>query len=975
MKSFKIFFFSWLFIFQQVFATQSLFLENRGAAVHHYRQYRAHAVALSMTLNNNQPLLRGHPSRREARDLVAAIARDAGALSNSHHVSPADLQRFNNIRQHLSQLRAMVPDFVERALGNPVNAQGVTDFSLENFNQETGDHNLERPGYCSNYPSLDRETLRSFYGQVEAGEDFSCYELNGNGIGLDLSAMGEALISLEANAFEDQRRKLQNSLILEAVSGILDESATYAGLYPGTDNNLQSLSRCARTTAIRNTGNDDLRDLVENHQNTLDERVAAFNQPFGPAENARRNALMRMQVRQALIIGNLYDLSRPESQPDHQSVSIGGGEQESFPAQIVTNCQEQMIQQHGFAFARHDPSGPSRFMVCREPEVISRYDGDEHECVAALQEFLASEDSFSVQRECYYRESRRLEPVTADRLIPIMSASVDSHPLLFSREDSRSLIPFVSSGSSYVPSDFARRVQGLPGASEISQIVEDVLLANPEDPHMAIEERLSQPDMLERLSTLIDQAVASEEMHESLKNEITDYQNQLGESAANVCQSDGEHLHQFNSLVRDATARELEGINDPQERQRFLARRQAAECWMLEDDPPEYEGGLPTGFMALGVGALALGMVPGIGWVASAALMAAGTGVAGTNAYLQFDHSRDRLNATTAAFQGGWTDAQHVLERAAIATDSETALWVEGLSVGILDLASPAARALYRTVRSNDNIAGRINAFYRDETGSVPGPSIGGGTPSRTPAEILGDIDETIGRGEGYHFIARLGDEERPLIFTENSRFHIREGHVFDFSSGRMVERLEEVGEQVYDQIPNSLAKGFGSPARREDILNRVAGMINGIEDAPYRKGIENVTFFPENVRPSQVISEMEGDDLVSVVVDNDRGTRELRYRDSEGRVCAVFSCETDDCFVPAVSGAPNRNGEVGEITTIFPICGPGVRRIGRAHQMAEVLLEARRARNMDGLDFNQFIERDVACPDNVMTIPVRELR
>jgi hypothetical protein len=974
MKTFKIFLFCWLFIFQQVLATQSLFLENRGAAVQHYSQYRAHTVTLSMTLNNNQSRLNGHPSRREARDLVAAIDREARGLSNSHHASAADLERFNNIRQHLSQLRTLAPDFVEGALGNPVNAQGVTDFSLESFDQETGDHGLERPAYCSNYPQLDREALRSFYGQAQSGDGFTCYELNGNGIGLDLSSMGEALISLEADAFRDQRRELQDSLILEAVSGILDESAAYAGLYPGTDNNLSSLRRCASNTAILNSGNDDLRTLVREHQNSLETRGAAFNRPFGSDENARRDALMRMQVRQALIIGNLYDLSRPESQPDHQSVSIGGGEQESFPAQIVTKCQEQMQQQHDFAFARHDPSGPSRFMVCREPEVLNRYNGDIHECAAALQEFLANEDHFSTQRECYYRESRRLEPVTADRLIPIMSASVDSHPLLFNRDDGRRLIPFLAADASYVPSDFARRVQSLPGASEISQAVEDILLTNPEDPHMAIEELLSRPEILPQLSRLIDLAVESQEMHESLKNEITEYQNELGQSAANVCESDGEHLHQFNSLVEDAMARELEDVTDPQERQRLLARRQAAQCWMLEDDPPEYEGGLPTGFMALGVGAIALGMVPVVGWAASAALMATGTGIAGANAYLQFDHARDRLHATTAAFQGGWTDSQHVLERVDLANSAESALWMEGLAVGILDLASPAAQALYRAANRNGEIAARINAFARDEAGSFPGPSLRTTTPSRAPSEILGDIDETIARGEGYRFITRVSDDEQPLIFNQNSRLHVREGHVFDFSSGRMVERLEAVGEEAYRRISNRMAKRFGNPSNRQDIIDEVAGIINGIENAPYRRGIENVTFFPESIRPSQVIAEIQEEGLTEIALNTQRGTREMRYRDSEGRVYAVFSCATERCHVPGVNGAASRQGELGEIASVFPLCGPGVRRVGRAHEMAEVILEARRLRSMDGINFDRFIERDVACSENIMTTSIENL-
>ncbi|MCF8059311.1 MAG: hypothetical protein K9K67_08445 [Bacteriovoracaceae bacterium] len=962
MKLIEILFLSWLFIFQQVFATQSLFLDNRGAGVHHYRQYRDHVMALSMTLNNNQSRLNGHPSRREARDLIEIIHSEAFALSTRRHAGPRDLERLNNIRQHLSQLRATVPDFVEAALRNPINSQGVTDFSLENFNQETGDSNLERPAYCSNYPNLDHETLRSFYGQAELGDGFTCYDLNGNGIGLDLSSMGEALISLEADALSDQRRELQNSLTLEAVRGILDESVAYAGIYPGTDNNLSSLRRCASNTAIHNSGNDDLRTLVREHQDSLDTRIAAFNRPFGSGETARRDALMRMQVRQALIIGNLYDLSRPESQPDHQSVNIGDGQQESFPAQIVTNCQEQMQEVHGFAFARHDPSGPSRFMVCREPEVLNRY---EHEdaCVGALQDFLSNRELFALQRECYYRESRRLEPVTADRLVPIMSASVDSHPLLFNRDDGRRLIPFLAADASYVPSDFSRRVQSLPGAGEISQAVEDLLLTNPEDPHMAIEELLSQPEILPQLSRLIDSAVENQEMHESLKNEITRYQNELGQSATNVCVSDGEHLHQFNFLVEDAIARELENVTDPQERQRLVARRQAAECWMLEDDPPEYEGGLPTGFMALGVGAIALGMVPGVGWAASAALMAAGTGVAGTNAYLQFDHARDRLNATTAAFQGGWTDSQHVLEQVNAANDAESALWLEGLAVGILDVASPAARALYRAANTNGEIAARINAFARGEAGSVRVPfSRGGSTVREANAPIIPDVPSDFNwqsanyRGVHEYRFSNLPDRQ---AYFGAQRFdqEIREldNGYLDFeaqvrSTGNGPARLQtvRVDRQLYEHyeehdfpfpdeaIEQLLATLNGG--NREELLatlrlseenltnpQLIQQRINDfIGELGFRKTV--TATFPSDIPPVRVLDELRQGNI-SLVQDagQDAGATRLNYsfEFADRRFVTTLCNNPSGCPRPGGSGPEDLVPE-GSILRLHPSCGRG---------------------------------------------------
>ena len=959
-KIIKIFLLSWIFFYQQVFAEQVFFLENRGSVVSDYRETRRRMDALGLGVSNTR--VPSGPNRQRLRELRERILQNARSLTHSVWSPTArDIEKINQVRRDFGEFQSLasdehlqgVFDYASRMLGG--DSLMVPDRSLESSAASN-----QIPNYCENYPVLDRELLQSFYGGAQAGEEFNCYELDGNGVGLDLSDIGAALLSIEEEDYSQEKRELQNGLIVKAVSGILEESSAYAGIYPGTDNNLSRLKQCTR----RN-GPQELREAVSQHEENLPETISRLNGAFGEAENARRNALMATQVRQALIIGNLYNISqRARTQAGGTQVAtVGGSPFDRFSEEVRGQCQEQMVREHGFAFSDNEYDHSENLARCREYVASGRYE-NLRACAQAYSAFRANIDFQTSQRACYYQRSGRENEaplnIVADNLIPLMSASVDSHPLLFNRDDNRSLIPFVSSESNYVPSDFANLVKDLPGAAQISRAVEEVLATNPENPREAIELRLARPDMLALMAGAISSAQQSEELNNSLKNEITDYQNELGESARNVCHNDGEHLHQFPSLVNDVISDELEGVSDPQERERLLARRQAAQCWMLEDDPPESEGGLPGGFFALGVGAIALGMIPGIGWAASAALIAAGTGVAATDSYLRFDHARDQLNATTAAFQGGWADTSLVLERAAARTDAQTMLWAEGLTVGILDVASPAGRALVRSLRENDEIAGAITRFANDETGSVP--FIGERNSASVPrvAERLanGDeelvvlttrrvVDSDVPVSVGPRSLDHMRDHDYPggLSYIENLFGRLREENISVESLREMVSSrngrpifdnlLEAAGNQGDDINFNELLafiREHRTPSGQDlnEGINRILSQVDGVA---FRKD-RPTSLYPEEARLEDVIESLRRGE--GRIIDHERRTNAFYFEINNRRYEASFCNNRNGCGCDENNVC---NRAYGELNSMFPSCGEDVFMLSQSPNLVGALL------------------------------------
>lgn len=705
--AFKSLLISWLLFFQQVLAVQEftlnsrglLFIQDFGAPLDRedFRNTKTRMTQLGLAFANS-PLNRN----RAASPLIRQLREDSLRLANVNHGSwnEAHQERLDRIRQNLGQLQISFPDEFRSVLtSNPNIPEGLlVATQLQGLDQTvlTGENS---PHYCQQYPLLDRETLEGFYRGVSAGEGSQCLEFGEQRLSLDLNDIGEVMTSLEGDIFRDQTRELRNGLILTSINGILNERTAYSGLYPNTESDLSRLKDCANNIAPSRMGNNDLSIAIDTYENGLADNLEHLNNRF---TIARREALLANQIREALILGSLYSITsagtRYQESDGTVTTVIRAHDDENFSDQVQQNCHQRFEREYGFTYYDSMENNDYVQRRCEEliqAQTVTNFEGCRERYTEALNNFPEHDPAIAL-RQCFFEENgtpeRAPRSFQINQLLPILASKVEANPLLFQREDHRSLVPFTSSESEFVPSSFANQILSLPGASDISQQVEMLLASDPEDPYGAIEELLSGEDIDNQLRTIIQSAQSNEGINNLLRDEITSYQNELTDSAVDVCQNDGEHLHHFPHLVNDVIENNL-GTISAEQREDYVIRMQGAQCWMLQNDPPEETGGLPVGVIALGVGAIALGMVPGIGWIAAGTLIAAGTGVTAVDAIDRAFHAQGQYEATAAAFAGGWADSQQLLLAAEARTDAETLAWAEGLSVGILDIGGLAIRA------------------------------------------------------------------------------------------------------------------------------------------------------------------------------------------------------------------------------------------------------------------------------------------
>ena len=720
LKSLRVFLTCWSLLSTQVWATHEFFRGLDGLLIidneaplptgREFRNTKQRAFQFAREMANN----RGIDSH--TRRIASRLQRVAAQLTSPENNQERSNQQFIEMRNLVRELQEAAPEVIRRVL-----LENETLNNLTTLPEQREHHNSiltaqNRPPYCERYPLIEREAIDAFYGNPEQGDDLECYNTGSNNVGLDLRIIADTMLSIEGDAYEVQSRELKNKLILKTVEGILEEGQAYSGLFDGTDDDHRELLQCAQSRGRRNMGNSDLIDKVQEIHRGRPQTVESLNEEFGGAEN-RLNAFIANQVRQALIIGNLYNItSRANSVNGRQLATIGGEASDNFSVEVRESCLTRMEEQFGFAYPdRHNNAALSRLHQRCQRLVEEEQYSNRSDCLAAYRDMVTENSLLErAQTQCYYELSNRQgeapRDFLADHLLPLMSSSVNSNPLLFNREDSRSLIPFVSSNSNYVPSDLANTIQALPGAGEISVAVENLLATNPTNPKEAIDNLLNSSPVRERLEGIIQLAGQNQVLKNKFKSEVKDYQEELAESAYDVCHDDGQYLHHFPSLVEEVIDDELSMTTDSAQRQRILATYQASQCWMLNEEPPEETGGLPVGFVVMGVGAIALGLIPGIGWAAAGALMAAGTAVGATDAALRLSEAQNRFEATSATFNGGWADTQSLLLSASARTDAQTAAWVEGLSIGVLDGAGLLFRGSRLVAAADEVTPSRLSA-------------------------------------------------------------------------------------------------------------------------------------------------------------------------------------------------------------------------------------------------------------------------
>ncbi|MCF8059753.1 MAG: hypothetical protein K9K67_10675 [Bacteriovoracaceae bacterium] len=625
------------------------------------------------------------------RDIVRSLREDINGLRrNQLQEDTATLNRIRNGLRALSapisagtngltgpsEFTSLLSRALERTGSNP-------QLSYLRFNAVDQMRELSSkegiPKYCENYPSIDREDLEGYYGHAEDGEGLICYQINQSLVGLDLSTIGDSLLSIEEGLYERKDESLKKDLILTATAGVLRESAAYAGLFEGTDPDLSLLRGCAAGGQLTrgervNPPNQELLGLIDAHVSNLDNRVEGLEKQFTDSGLNRKDTFLKEHIKQALIVGNLYDIKINGEKENNRRIYRQG-------RLADTTCRERLQRESNLIYA--DPLSVSTIAQTVCPNLIGV--GKSFENFSRCRDHIVrnSQDTELRQQFSQCLESQSQTAIyNVSGILPVMAKKLDEFPILFNREDNSNLIPFTESESQFVPSEFSKKVASLPGASDISLAIKNLLLEGVEDPEKAIEDLLKRPDLKERLDAVVNAGMQEQDISKSIQDEVKDYRRQITRSAQEICENNGDYLHQFPELVNEAIARRLNepGLG-PSDKQRILAQSQASQCHLLQMHPPDEEGGIPVALQVIGIaGAIGLGLLPGVGTALAA--VAIGTLVGVSDGVDRNLTAGDRLAATEAAFTAGFASSEQVLDAAGNLTDSRLTLGSEVLLAG-----------------------------------------------------------------------------------------------------------------------------------------------------------------------------------------------------------------------------------------------------------------------------------------------------
>lgn len=668
-------------------ASGLLHLSPQGSEVSSLRQAQAIRSRLEVirtrVLNTNQFKAPG------SREIIRSLREDILQLRPHDWENQAEL--YDRVRVGLQGLQNNEPE-VMRALLELEAVNESLSFSGAREMRELGSR-LELPEYCQNYPLLERAQLESFYGQSQSGDGLQCFQIEQNLIGLDLSSIGQALISMEDQAYQNQSQELKDDMLLVATASILRESSSFSGLFNLNAADLGSLKACAKTK-----GHGELLELIQAHEQTFPSKGEQLNREFSEVGLDRQELFISEHIKQALIAKNLYEI---------KSNGANENARRSYQAMRTArfDCRAEIEAQHGILFV-DQASSVSAVASARCPALMAsgRYQNF-HRCYSDLLRASQDQNLAHTYERCV-NSAYQPEQYNIDAILPIMAKRLSEFPLLFDRDDEANLMPFTSSASHFVPSQFAELVGELPGANELSQALKDKLLSDPVDPEMAIEQLLETAPWQERFKTLQEEAKQNEVITDSLKSELTRYQNQMTETATKICENNAQYLHHFPELVHEVFARRL---NQPglttEQKQTLLAQGQAAQCHLLQKDPPDHEGGLPVALQVAGIGgAIALGLIPGVGAVAAGLILAGAVGV--TDGIDRTRVSNQKLEATEAAYISGHADSRQLLDAAGNRTDARLTLASEALLIGGegLGLLARGIRATRQLHQANSSL-------------------------------------------------------------------------------------------------------------------------------------------------------------------------------------------------------------------------------------------------------------------------------
>lgn len=562
-------------------------------------------------------------------------------------------ERLNQVRDNLAEIFAAFPASKSLFEGTPLERNLVVDQNRDLVYDPTKDY---FPEYCKNYPLLNKPEYEQFYGSADSQDpERQCTRIGEFNVGLTLGEISGVMLSLEENAFESQKRKMKNKLLNKTIEKVVAQTSAYSGIFDGVEADFAPLYQCASSTGVQNMGDDSLATTIREASMEAASNANLAREQFSAAGLDRTEALLRDQVRQALIAGNLFDVQkRIDSFREGTDAQVYCEElrdveirQRGYP---LLNADNQIYNIHS-ACLRHlghpghdipDPV-PQELIDCIEDyRQINRFHNGG----------LCARDLETKAREEF------------PKVLPIMMAKVDSNPLLFNRDDVANLVPMSTSESEFKPSALTNMILNLPGASELSKQLQMIVENDPESSIENIDKFFE--ENADALKGVMDHAVKEDSaVRDLMKAEIGRYQDELVDAAKGVCENDGEYLHQFPHLMEELMAEELALAAENGTSKDTLFELQSTYCWMLGENPPDAEAGLSTGMAVLGAaGAIAVGVFNPLAGFALA------TGLAGYDGIQQNIEAKEKFDTTLAAHAGGWTDAQDVLLAAGRLTDS-----------------------------------------------------------------------------------------------------------------------------------------------------------------------------------------------------------------------------------------------------------------------------------------------------------------
>lgn len=165
----------------------------------------------------------------------------------------------------------------------------------------------------------------------------------------------------------------------------------------------------------------------------------------------------------------------------------------------------------------------------------------------------------------------------------------------------------------------------------------------------------------------------------------------------------------------------------------------------------------------------------------------------------------------------------------------------------------------------------------------------------------------TASRDTFEHVKSHMGWSREQEEYFENVLKHHREGKI---------RNEQEVDWWLNSPGPKEIASGKVNP----DPSAR-----------PFRKG-KPTSIFPEGVTPAEVIEALPRSAVKRIVREDDQAA--FYHANYKGNQYQIVVCKLASCSSPSGKMVPE-----GEITTIFPICGPDVQRLVSLKQAKELLL------------------------------------